>query len=130
MNKERRPLVQNRHDAIVRILRKQRTVGVRTLAKDLKVSEATILADISILETSGVFIQKDGEAISIGKLQTAYFQPEERSKKRINEKRRIAEAAAKLVRPGEVILLDSGTTTVEMIPWLEDISGITIVTAR
>jgi len=44
------------------------------------------------------------------------------------EKQEIARAAASLVKPGQVIFLDAGTIVVEMVPWLKEISPLTIIT--
>lgn len=46
----------------------------------------------------------------------------------VAEKERIGRAAAGLVRPGDSILLDSGTTTVQIARFLPDDEDITVVT--
>jgi DeoR family transcriptional regulator, aga operon transcriptional repressor len=43
-------------------------------------------------------------------------------------KRRIGKAAAQLVQPGDTIIMDAGTTVVEMAPHLAGMTPLTIVT--
>lgn len=47
----------------------------------------------------------------------------------INEKQIVAATAANFVNDGEIIYIDSGITTMHMIPYLADKQFLTIVTA-
>jgi DeoR/GlpR family transcriptional regulator of sugar metabolism len=51
-----------------------------------------------------------------------------RSALQAEEKRRIGRAAAAHVHDGETIIIASGTTTVEMVPYLADRADLTVIT--
>jgi DeoR family transcriptional regulator, aga operon transcriptional repressor len=53
-----------------------------------------------------------------------------REKERLHkhEKLRIAEAAVRMIRPGQVIILDSGTTTAAIARSCRHVRGLTIIT--
>ncbi len=53
---------------------------------------------------------------------------DERTPQHTAEKRRIAEAAAKFVAPGDTVILDAGTTVVELARLLTNVASLTVVT--
>jgi DeoR family transcriptional regulator of aga operon len=103
------------------------SVRVADLSKLFKVSEVTVRGDLDALSQRGVLVRDHGGAIAnvpVG-LGTAFDQ---RAQLNMEEKRAIGRAAAQLVRPGETIIVDAGTTTVEMTRNLSGISPLTVVT--
>jgi DeoR/GlpR family transcriptional regulator of sugar metabolism len=84
---------------------------VHDLARRLNVSEVTIRRDLGLLEQTGGAVRIHGGAM-LRRYQTA-FEPlwDTKVTLRNESKERIGQAAAARVRPGETILLDSGTTT-------------------
>jgi DeoR family fructose operon transcriptional repressor len=89
-------------------------------------SESTIRRDLSQLEEQNKLkrvhggaarIHQKGEEPSILEKASIY----------LHEKQQIAKAAAELVKDGDCIFLDAGTTTFQMIPYLEN-KQITVVT--
>ncbi len=120
-----------RRKIIMQLLHQQRLVRVNLLAQQFGVSEVTVRTDLDALEKEGLLVREHGGAIpSTGgrRLITATSDVEERSGWNVEEKRRIAKVAAQSVQPHDVIMLDAGTTVIEMIPWLRDIPDLTIVT--
>lgn len=116
-----------RLDNIMEILQVSKSITLDKLCEQLKVSKNTIRRDIAQLEEQGK-IKKFYGGI---RLQTS-SEPvpfTERASVNSNEKKLIAEKAASMVEPGDVIFIDSGTTTKYMIPLLAKKEGITVVTA-
>jgi DeoR family transcriptional regulator, aga operon transcriptional repressor len=109
--RERGLLVGERRRRIRELLREQGSVRVDALASRFGTSEVTIRADLSSLETDGALTRTHGGALSM----TDGDQPlNVKQLQHHAEKLRIAEAAARLIRDGETLLLDSGTTTAEI----------------
>jgi len=115
-----------------RIVEQVRTHGVATvdgLAATLNVSAPTVRADLAALEARRLLRRTHGGALPWA---TPLHEPPyaERAVSRALEKRRIGRAAARLIQPGETILLDAGTTTHEVGLALasRELSGVTVVT--
>jgi DeoR/GlpR family transcriptional regulator of sugar metabolism len=88
-------------------------VALADLAKAMDASESTIRRDLEHLHQQGVLKRTHGGAIYLGDGLTLPAL-EERSGSQVEEKRAIARAAADLVVDGDAILLDGGTTTLEV----------------
>jgi DeoR family transcriptional regulator of aga operon len=108
---ERGLLVGERRRRICELLREERSVRVDALAARFGISEVTIRTDLTMLESDGALTRTHGGALSMAEgdqpLNVKQLQHHA-------EKLRIAEAAARLIRDGETIILDSGTTTAEI----------------
>ena len=120
LNEERRQKIQE-------IVTAKRSIRVREVAKDFNISEVTIRKDLEILEKRGVLSRVHGGAIFKESLVTDRALTE---KERIHyqEKKRIAKKAAEFINPGDVVILDSGSTTTEIsrqIKYKENIKVIT-----
>ncbi len=102
--------VQERHERILRKLRESGKVTVEELAQDFNVSAPTVRADLSALEAQHKLRRTHGGALPGA---GSVFEPPyaERAISQSTEKTRIGQAGAQLVRAGETILLDAGTTT-------------------
>jgi DeoR family transcriptional regulator, aga operon transcriptional repressor len=108
---ERGLLVGERRRRICELLRAEGRVTVDSLAARFGTSQVTIRADLSTLESAGALTRTHGGALSVEDADQSldFKQLQHRA-----EKLRIAAAAAALVRDGETIVLDSGTTTAEI----------------
>jgi len=108
---ERGLLVGERRRRICELLRAEGRVTVESLAARFGTSQVTIRADLSTLESAGALTRTHGGALTVGDADQSldFKQLQHRT-----EKLRIAAAAAALVRDGETIILDSGTTTAEI----------------
>lgn len=120
-------LSEERQDYIMRQIESDGKVSVQTLVDSLKVSESTIRRDLSCLEDEKKLKRVHGGARRI--LMPSY-EPRFEEKLHANQslKKAIAQCAAAQVRNGEWIYLDAGTTTLLMIPWLNGIKNLQVVT--
>jgi DeoR family galactitol utilization operon repressor len=79
---------------------------VAVLARELGLSEVTIRSDLKSLEESGWLNRKRGKIAS-----SLHPKILERRRERQDEKNAIAQAAAGLVRDGDAVMIEAGTTT-------------------
>jgi DeoR family myo-inositol catabolism operon transcriptional repressor len=100
-------------------------VDLDVLCKEFSVSKNTIRRDIGELVKSGSIKKVYGGVTSNGKKIVPF---EERNIKNISEKILIAKNAAKYVEDGDIIFIDSGTTTVNMVEFLKDRKNVIIIT--
>ncbi|MEN2767160.1 DeoR/GlpR family DNA-binding transcription regulator [Ornithinibacillus xuwenensis] len=102
-------------------------VEIDQLATELDVSPMTIRRDLDQLEEEGHVIRIHGGAVGAKPLitETPFLTKESRY---IEQKRFIANKALSLVQEGQTILLDSGTTTLELAKLLKGKSNLTIIT--
>src|SRR5919202_2124740 len=102
---------QRRHQRIIAALAASPTVRISTLADEFGVSTETVRRDIDELTRRGLVDRTYGGASArhIG------FQPAfgEREALAVEERTRIGRAAAALVKPGDVLMIDSGSTTTQ-----------------
>ncbi len=94
-------------------LEKYGSVDVKTLSKELGVSEKTIRQDLIKMEKMGILERVHGGAV-LKVNSNSIFPIKERRQKHTEEKNRIAEAAEKYVEDGDIIILDTGTTTLAL----------------
>src|SRR6202022_4849166 len=120
-------LNEERRRAIVKILNREGRVLVTTLARQFKTSQVTIRKDLDILQSQGLAYRSHGGALlSEGVLEDPTLR--EKEKLHHKEKLRIAAAAAGMVKEGQVVILDSGTTTTAIARALRGVRRLTIVT--
>ncbi|RBW69553.1 DeoR/GlpR family DNA-binding transcription regulator [Bacillus taeanensis] len=119
-------LTPERHRIILEILEEKQIVKLHDLVEATSSSESTIRRDLVQLESQRLLKRVHGGA---SLLQKNRIEPSisEKSTKHLNEKQLIAKYAAKLVRDGDSIFLDAGTTTMQMIESLNQ-RDITVVT--
>jgi DeoR/GlpR family transcriptional regulator of sugar metabolism len=119
-----------RRGQIAGLVRENGAVRVGDLAEQFRVSEVTIRSDLLQLEKEGLLVRDRGGAIAptSSRQVTSLMAVEGRAHLQTDEKGRIARAAAELVNPGDTIILDAGTTAVEMAQYLVGISPLTVVT--
>jgi DeoR family transcriptional regulator of aga operon len=118
-----------RRQEISTLVRERGSVQVTTLAESYGVSMQTIRKDLHFLAKKGIAERSYGGAISADAVNVASEPPIE-TKRAINtdEKARIGAAAAAMVKPGESVVLDSGTTTLQIAQHLPDDEDITVLT--
>lgn len=123
-------MVLQRRAQIVDLTKKQGAVRVADLAELFQVSEVTIRNDLVQLEKEGVLTRDRGGAVNVGSTRDvrSLLAVEQRAHIQTDEKQRIAKAAAQLVEPGDTIVMDAGTTVVEMAPYLANVGSLTVVT--
>lgn len=121
-------LNEERRRAILEILNREGRVLVLDLAKRFETSQVTIRKDLEDLHAHGLIHRTHGGALPAR--EGALDDPTLREKEKLHrkEKFRIAEAAARLVQEGQVVILDSGTTTTAIARALRHFQNLTIVT--
>ena len=107
---------------IIQILRERNGASIKQLAHRLNVTEMTIRRDLESLRINNIINLVHGAAIynpDAGNVGSGVTYPAMQEKGIMdNEKSRIGKAAARLVVPGDVIFVDTGTTTVQLIKYL------------
>lgn len=116
-----------RRSIILRKIDADGQVSVIDLSKELDVSEVTIRNDLNKLEEKKMLVRTRGGAFKMDRVALDY-NISEKIVLNIEEKKRIGIAAAKLIEEGDTIILDSGSTTTEIIKHLSDFAGLTIIT--
>lgn len=88
-------------------------IRVTDLTTPLGVSEMTVRRDLEEMESMGLLIRVHGGAAST---TSRSFEPgfAARSMRHVEAKRRIGAAAAALIRDGETLIIDAGTTTLHV----------------
>jgi DeoR family transcriptional regulator of aga operon len=121
-------LSEERQRAILELLSRDGRVLVGDLAKHFHTSQVTIRKDLEMLHANGRIHRTHGGALSVR--ESALEDPTLREKEKLHskEKARIAESAVALVSEGQVVVLDSGTTTTAIARALRDFRNLTIVT--
>jgi len=99
------------------------SVSVGVLARDLGFSEVTIRGDLKVLEEKGWINRKRG-----GGAPALHRDILERQRIFPEQKNSIARAAAELIRDGDVIMIEAGTTTALIARYLAGKRDIHIVT--
>ncbi len=121
-------LNEERRRAILELINRDGRVLVNELAKAFDTSQVTIRKDLEILHVDGLIHRTHGGALP--SREGALADPTLREKEKLHrkEKLRIAEAAASMVNEGQVVILDSGTTTTAIARVLRSFHSLTIVT--
>ena len=115
-----------RKQQILSLLARRKTVRLGELCSLLNASVATIRRDLTQMEAEGLIHRVHGGALFTGdQLEPSVSQ---RRAAQAEGKRRIARAAAYLVKDGETILITGGTTTEAMTPFLASRKGLTVIT--
>jgi DeoR/GlpR family transcriptional regulator of sugar metabolism len=116
-------VLNERQIKIFNAISKTPTVSVKELSLELKVSEVTIRKDLSFLEKEGLLKRTHGGAVQI-----ASDSIEKRMMFRYDEKLKISKEAAKLVKDGETILIESGSTNAVLARELSNKNKLHIIT--
>jgi DeoR family transcriptional regulator of aga operon len=119
----------NRRERIVALLREQGSVQIPALAEHFRVSTQTLRKDLNFLDIKGICTRSSGGAI----LRRAGLSPTEQAievKRTLfaEEKGRIGRAAAALIKNDESVLLDSGTTALQVARHIEPGTSLVVVT--
>jgi DeoR family transcriptional regulator, aga operon transcriptional repressor len=121
-------LNEERRRAILEMLSRQGRVLVAELSRHFQTSQVTIRKDLEILHAHGQVHRTHGGALPAR--ESVLEDPTLREKEKLHrqEKLRIAEAAAAQVMEGQVVILDSGTTTTAIARALREFRSLTVVT--
>ncbi|WP_337102211.1 DeoR/GlpR family DNA-binding transcription regulator [Paenibacillus sp. YIM B09110] len=118
---------EDRRMTILNHLEMEGKVQVHRLSEQLSVSTETVRRDLDRLEKEGKLRKVYGGAV---KMRMELVEPPflKRTQMMKAEKASIGKLAASLVEDGETIMVDNGTTTIEILPYLRDRTNITLIT--
>jgi len=121
-------LNEERRRATLELLERNGRVLVTELARHFRTSQVTVRKDLEVLHAQGLVHRTHGGALPAR--EGALEDPTLREKEELQraEKLRIAAAAASLVKEGQVVILDSGTTTTCVARALRLLRNVTIIT--
>jgi DeoR family transcriptional regulator of aga operon len=121
-------LNEERRRAILDLVNRDGRALVGDLARQFRTSQVTIRKDLEILHTQRQLHRTHGGALPAR--ERALDDPSLREKERLHhkEKLRIGQAAARMVKDGQVVILDSGTTTTAVARALRDFQNLTVIT--
>lgn len=123
-------LTGERRIKLLEAIENKQFISVSQLSEIFQVHETTIRRDLDELESQGLVVRIHGGVVpaSIKQDEPAF---EDRATENMLEKTRIGKYATKYINSGEAIILDSGTTTLQIaktlneMPQLQDITIIT-----
>ena len=104
-------LVDERRAKILQICEESGFVSLQRLVTEIDASESTIRRDLEFLDAMGQIQRTRGGASFLGDPLTDF---DARKSQASFEKQQIARHTADLISPGETVLLDGGTTTLEV----------------
>jgi len=121
-------LSEERRREVLELLQTEGRVLVKDLAKHFNTSLITVRKDLEYLHHQGQLERTHGGALPVmtGSLKDSSLQ--EKSRWRRTEKMRIAAAARQMIREGQVVILDSGTTTTAIARACRHFRKLTIIT--
>jgi len=106
-------LAETRRRLLLDLVQRQGFASLDELVKSLGVSESTVRRDLEMLDLAGAIKRTHGGAVSSDEVR-ALPALEDRASTATAEKQAIGRAAAALIEDGDAVLLDGGTTTLEV----------------
>jgi DeoR family transcriptional regulator of aga operon len=119
----------NRRQRLGELVASHGFLRVADASRMLGVSEVTVRADLSLLESAGALTRVHGGAVPATTVQESPL--EHTVRQDADTKRRIGERAASLIRSGESVLLDVGSTALAAARALvarNDLSDVVVLT--
>lgn len=126
-------LSKERQYIIMNLLNEKPFITIKELTEELGVSRSSVMRDLIELENQGLIERERGGAIAKNTAMTTLSSLNEipvMSKETlyVDEKQKICQEAAKRIKDGDCIYIDSGTTPVYLLPYIVN-KHIKIVTA-
>jgi len=115
-----------RINRIEKYLIEHETASLDKLCEIFNVSKNTIRRDVSELEAKDIITKVYGGVTINRKDETIPFKM--RKEQNVTAKTEIGRLASELVEEGDIIFIDSGSTTVALIPFLKYKENVTVVT--
>lgn len=119
--------MEERRERILDMIKSQRRVTIAELSQVFRLGEATIRRDLSELEGRGLIRRTHGGAIP-AESTNEEIPVRVRESRQTAEKERIAEFVFRLVRNGESLMMDGGSTTRSIAAKLKNRSNLVVVT--
>jgi len=127
MKTRKRSSTVERRKSILTQINESGQVLVHELSMEFSVSEVTIRNDLEQLEKKNMLIRARGGAIKAERGVGIDYRLSEKDKLNSDEKARIGKKAAQLINEHDTIIIDSGTTTIEVAKNLGHLNDLTVV---
>ena len=115
-------LTEQRHRLLLELVNEKKSITVTEAKEVLNASESTIRRDIIALHNAGKLTKVFGGAVALEEdVITEEPSVEQRVEQNKEEKYMIAEYAASLIKPGDFVYIDAGTTTGYMLNFLNKV---------
>jgi DeoR/GlpR family transcriptional regulator of sugar metabolism len=118
-------LASQRKEYILKILKERGQVVAKTISRELGLSEDTIRRDLRELAAEGRLQRVHGGALPSSPAVVDFAGRQQLAP---DSKRAVGKAAAGMIRPGQVVILDGGTTTQQLAAHLAPDLHATVVT--
>ncbi|WP_020533304.1 DeoR/GlpR family DNA-binding transcription regulator [Flexithrix dorotheae] len=120
-------LANQRREKIIALLREDGSAKVNELSKIFKVTEVTIRQDLEKLDKEGLVVREHGGA-HLKNVEDPVKNITPLDQSNLEKKESIANECLKLIEPGDIIILDSGSTTTEIARKLIGFENLTVIT--
>lgn len=126
---EKKYSTEERRSMILKMLHDEQKVLIADLVKTFGVSEVSIRKDLAVLEERQLLVRVKGGAIIMHKTED-YDDLSIHHKQQLHsrEKQMIGKFAASLIKEDDTIIIDSGTTMMEIAKHLDKYKRLTILT--
>jgi DeoR/GlpR family transcriptional regulator of sugar metabolism len=118
-------LTAERKRHLLEVLQAEGKILASDLSRRFGVSEDTVRRDLRELDKAGLLQRVHGGALPRPPISVEYTARQQES---TDAKRRIGLAAVRLLRPGELVALDAGTTPLAVVEHLPPDFALTVVT--
>ncbi|MFO7447361.1 MAG: transcriptional repressor AgaR [Ignavibacteriaceae bacterium] len=126
-NNRSKDMTLDRRAKIIEKLESAGQVKILELSDEFNVSDVTIRNDLAQLENKGLLIRSRGGAMRPQRVGIDY-KLYEKSKRNLREKQAIGKKAVELLNEGDTIIIDSGSTAMEMAKNLSGFDNLTVIT--
>lgn len=119
--------ISERQQKIYELLRKHKNLSIDKLSSILEISKMTVRRDLDRLTKKGIMQRVHGRAIIS---RTNEYEPPHmvRSLEMMQEKQMIGRLAASLIKDNAVIIIDIGSTLLELVRNIPENNNITVIT--
>lgn len=118
-------LREERHRYILDRIKQNHRVYLTGLSEELAVSDDTIRRDLTELDQKGLLTKVHGGAISKSGIPLGFA---DRLKTDVGEKNQLAVKAGRLFKPGELVMIDGGSTNLAVARQIPQDLALTVVT--
>ncbi|HEY8489038.1 MAG TPA: DeoR/GlpR family DNA-binding transcription regulator [Thermaerobacter sp.] len=121
-------LAEERRRQVLQWLEEEGRIQVTEVARRLSVSPMTVRRDLERLEADGLLVRTHGGALPVGAATPRELPYASKRARQVEAKHKIGRAAAALIRSGETVILDAGSTTLEIARHLPPRITLKVVT--
>lgn len=114
-----------RHKTILEKVRSAGRIYVKDIAELLGVTEVTIRRDLAVLQNDGLVTKTYGGAVLAAPEVSSSVRY--RQTKKVSAKKTIGKLAGDLVKDGDIIYLEAGSTCYEIIPYLANRKNLSVI---